>query len=186
MKTTAVIVPALAAATLLALVGCAAPAPAPAPTAAGPSNISPAQPSTPSTTALSIPCDDLVQSSILSALSPELAPTTDFTPLLGSHAATIAAQGGTACSWTSSDGTQSLVVAVAKPHSTDEAIKNLNSGSQPTDAFGTGDVTGYFNADGDAEVIAGPYWISAVSTLFTSAASAQPVILSVQQAVPSE
>lgn len=180
-------VPVVTMAALLTLVGCAAPAPAPAPaTSSAPA---PSPTPTSKSTPFAIDCEDLVPAPIVTALSSDLALRSDFTPAPGSNAATIVAAGGTACSWTNADASQELTVAVAQPGDIAATEKQLAGTSTPTSAFGTGDVTGFFKSApgtvGDAEVIAGSYWVSATSTAFTADTVAVPVIQGVLQALPS-
>ncbi|UFS58171.1 hypothetical protein [Subtercola endophyticus] len=109
----------------------------------------------------------------------------NLTPGPGTAAAAATSIGGVGCVLSDAAG-DSLVVGVAKV--TPDSISDLKSfleanGSAPTTDFGT---DGYFDkATGDAELIGGPFWVSASSDTFDSSAQANQVLTAILQTLPS-
>lgn len=191
---------------VLALTGCVAgnsdsastvePTPAPAQSssvpASSPTSPAPGDGAAPSSAAFGS-CDTLLPAEAVTTFGAGLVPDSSFVPELGSYAAEIVSFGGIGCSWTDTTTGDTLTLAVAQP-SKDElttAETALGGGAgTATDVFGsdiqayTADGGGTFTGDIEVFTPVG-FWISTVSPLYTSAATAQPIVSSVLQALPA-
>jgi hypothetical protein len=158
----------------------------PSPSASGSSSPSAPAPSEPSndpveeepTQPLVIRCDELVSRQDMYEYSPQFALLDSFTPDSGSLAAEAVGLDGVACRWVNETSGETIDISAAQllsPALT-EKRSQLSSTSTPVPTFGD---EGYFDRPGDtgtAQVVSGPYWITAVSSAFFEAGDAAPLL----------
>jgi hypothetical protein len=145
------------------------PTPSPTPTAT---------PTTgPDAVPLSIPCAELITPDAMYAYSPTFA-LVEAAPASGSLGARALDYEGTACTWVNESSGNTIVISVAQlTDATLTALRNeLDASRTPVTAFG---VDGYFDivgGAGEAQVLSGPYWLTATSPVFSEAADVQDLV----------
>ncbi len=168
----------------IALAGCAA---ASSGGGSGGTTAGPAPDTTPSAVAtpFSYPCADIIDAGTLASLDANLVPASSPAIQPGSAAAQAQTLKGIVCGWADPSGA-TLVISVAQLDAATlkSSEASVAAKSQPA-TYVQGAVPGYF-ANGEADVFTqNDRWISATSSLFTSAAAAQDVVEYVLQALPS-
>ncbi|MCU1439976.1 MAG: arginyl-tRNA synthetase [Rhodoglobus sp.] len=126
---------------------------------------------------LSIPCAELITPDAMYAYSPAFA-LVDQAPASGSLADRALDYQGTACTWVNESSGETIVISVAQlSDGTLAALRSeLDASSTPVTAFG---VDGYFDivgGAGEAQVLSGPYWLTATSPVFGEAADVQDLV----------
>jgi hypothetical protein len=126
---------------------------------------------------LSIPCAELITPDAMYAYSPAFA-LVDEAPESGSLAARALEYQGTACTWVNESSGETIVVSVAQLSDTAiaELRGELEATNTPVTVFG---VDGYFDTvagAGEAQVLSGPYWLTATSPVFLEAADVQALV----------
>jgi hypothetical protein len=156
-------------------------APTPSVTASELPTATPAPTATPSAepdaVPLSIACAELITPDEMYAYNPSFA-LIDEAPPSGSLGARALDYDGTACTWVHESSGTTIVISVAQLSQAALAglRSELDASSTPVTAFG---VDGYFDvvgAAGEAQVLSGPYWLTATSPAFVDAADVQALV----------
>ena len=161
------------------------PSTAPTPTATAepaPSSSPPAVPSHPPMGARPVKtgCLDLISLDTMYGFDPNFAYDESFTPPSGSLAATAVADEGRACGWVRETGGSTIVVTAAKPAPADfAALETAAESGTPQGAAYFAQVSG----KGVVQIFEGDVWITATSSVFSSAADAAPLTDSVLAAL---
>lgn len=175
---------------LVGLVACAPDAaPVPDPTTPPATNSSTPEPTStavePVGTPVTVSCDELVSAQTMYDYNSNFGLLSDFTPAVGTLAASIVADSGVACRWVNQTSGETIDVAVANPPKAQlTARKNelvTSSNSVPT--YG---VEGYFQVNGEigeAEAFSDPYWIVVTSNYFGEPGDATPIVRAVIDAL---
>ncbi|MGV8969481.1 MAG: hypothetical protein ACOH1J_03435 [Microbacteriaceae bacterium] len=129
-------------------------------------------------TPIAIGCDALVSPQTIYDLNPNFGLDPTQVPPAGSQGATIAGYQGLTCIWINETSGEKLTVAAAQlPAEVLTGIgNNLVETSNSVPTYG---VEGYFQLvgeAGEAEAIAGSFWVVAVSTSFYEPGDAAPIM----------
>lgn len=128
-------------------------------------------------TALGKSCTDLISLQTLYDYNPNFGENPKFSVESGTPEAEIAKLQGTTCGYINMSSGAKIVMGAARlPESKADTLRNqLKNTSQPTDAYGSGAISGYFSVDkgiGAAQVVTNDYWIDLRSSQFGDPADA--------------
>jgi hypothetical protein len=139
-------------------------------------------------TPVDVPCDQLVSADTLYVYNPNFGAIDEFTPRVGSAAATALTYQGVACRWQNLTSGENIDVSVAQLDDASlTALKNTAfADSEMVPTYGE---EAYFivgdDGVGQAEVFQGSYWIVAESTAFLEPGDATEIVESVLAALGS-
>jgi hypothetical protein len=137
-------------------------------------------------TPVDIPCDQLVTADTLYVYNPNFGSINDFTPRVGSAAASALTYQGVACRWQNQTSGENIDVSVAQLDDASlTALKNAAfTDSQMVPTYGE---EAYFTVGddgvGQAQVFQGAYWVVVESTAFFEPGDATEIVNSVLAAL---